>query len=325
MNWDTRVTELLGIEYPIIQGGLAYLAYADLAAAVSEAGGLGQITAMSLADKTRLQQEIRKVRKKTGRPFGVNFSIGQQRRPFEGMVQTAVDEKVPVITVTGGNPEPVLRMTKGTGIKTMVLVAAKRQAQKAEQLGADAVMVVGQEGGGHIGRQDTGTFVLIPEVVEAVSIPVIASGGIGDGKGLMAALALGAEGVEMGTRFIATQECIHAHPAYKKALLEAGDRDTVVIKRSLGAPARALRNKWTEKILELEQEAPGYEVLQPYISGEANKRFIYEGEDSVGFGWGGQISARINDIPSVKNLIMRMIGEASDIRRSWSVGKENDL
>ncbi|SDL78424.1 NAD(P)H-dependent flavin oxidoreductase [Sediminibacillus halophilus] len=325
MKWNTRVTELLGIDYPIIQGGLAYLAYADLAVAVSEAGGLGQITAMSLTTEKQLQQEIVKVREKTGKPFGVNFSIGQQRRPFQGMVQTAINEKVPVITVTGGNPEPVLMMTRGTGIKTVVLVAAKRQAQKAEQLGADAVIVVGQEGGGHIGRQDTGTFVLTPQVVEAVSIPVIASGGIGDGKGMMAALALGAEAVEMGTRFIATKECIHAHPAYKQALLDAEDRDTLVIKRSLGAPARALRNKWTEKIIELEQDGPGYEVLQPYISGEANKRFIYEGEISNGFGWGGQISARISDIPSVEELINRTISEAADIRRAWSAGKEESL
>ncbi|WP_053219809.1 NAD(P)H-dependent flavin oxidoreductase [Virgibacillus senegalensis] len=325
MNWETRVTDLLGIEYPIIQGGLAYLAYADLAAAVSNAGGLGQVTAMSLTDEKQLQQEIEKVRSMTDKPFGVNFAIGQQRRPFKGMVQTAIDEEVPVITVTGGNPEPILAMTKGSSIKTMVLVAAKRQAQKAEELGADAVIVVGQEGGGHIGREDMGTFVLTPQVVESVSIPVIASGGIGDGKGMMAALALGAEGVEMGTRFIATKECIHAHQAYKQALIEAGEQDTMVIKRSLGAPGRVLRNKWTEKIIELEQDNPGFEVLQPYISGDSNKRYIHLGDDSSGFGWAGQISARITDIPSVKNLIERMIGEANDFRRTWSVGKERDL
>ena len=191
MEWKTRVTELLGITYPIIQGGLAYLAYADLAAAVSNAGGLGQITAMSLESPERLREEIRKVKEKTDRPFGVNFAIGQHGRAFSHMLEAALDEGVPVVSVTGGNPAPFFEQLKGTDVKTLVLVAAVRQAVKAEELGADAVMVVGQEGGGHLGKYDTGTFVLIPKVVESVSIPVIASGGIADGRGLMAALILG--------------------------------------------------------------------------------------------------------------------------------------
>src|SRR5690625_7679371 len=186
--WETRVTELLGIKYPIIQGGLAYLAYAELAAAVSNAGGLGQITAMSLPSPEALQKEIKRVRTLTSNAFGVNFAIGAGRRPYEEMVEVAIAEQVPVISVTGGNPTGVLSLLKGHPIKTLVLVAARRQAEKAEQLGADEDMVVGQEGGGHIGRNDTGTFVLTPHVVEHISIPVIASGGIVDGKGLMAAL-----------------------------------------------------------------------------------------------------------------------------------------
>src|SRR5699024_11122638 len=156
-------------------------------------------------------------------------------------------------------------LVKGTGVKTLVLVAARRQAEKAEELGADAVMVVGQEGGGHIGRSDTGTFVLAPQVAESVSIPVSASGGIVDGKGLMAALALGAEGIEMGTRFIATKECVHAHEAYKQAILDADENATTVIKRSIGAPARALKNKWTDEILEIETKEAGYESIKDYI------------------------------------------------------------
>ncbi|SDJ75249.1 NAD(P)H-dependent flavin oxidoreductase [Sediminibacillus albus] len=317
MKWSTELTDLLGIDIPIIQGGLAYLAYSELAAAVSNAGGLGQITAMSLENETLLREEISKLRDKTDKPFGVNFAIGEQRRPFQHMVQAAIDEEVPVISITGGNPGPVLKLLEGTGIKTMVLVAAKRQALKAEELGADAVMVVGQEGGGHIGRNDTGTFVLTPQVADAVSIPVIASGGIGDGKGLMAALALGAQGVEMGTRFIATKECIHADSAYKQAILNAGEQDTLVIKRSIGAPARALKNQWTEQLVEMEKQNPGYQELKSYISGEANKRFIYEGQESDGFGWAGQISARINDIPSVGELMERIMAEAAVIRNDW--------
>jgi len=319
MEWNTRVTEIFNITYPIVQGGLAHLAYADLAAAVSNAGGLGQITAMSLGSPDTLRNEIHRVRELTNNPFGVNFAIGASRRPYEEMVKVAVEEKVPAISVTGGNPKGVLDLVKGHNIKTLVLVAARRQAEKASELGADAVMVVGQEGGGHIGRSDTGTMVLTPQVVDHVNIPVLASGGIVDGRGLMAAFALGAEGIEMGTRFIATKECVHAHETYKKAILEADENATTVIKRSIGAPARALKGDWTEKILEIEKEQAGYESIKDYISGEANKRFIHDGHIDKGFGWSGQGAARINDIPTVEELIQSIIKEATEIRRKWSV------
>lgn len=318
MKWNTRVTDLLNIKYPIIQGGLAHLAYAELAAAVSNAGGLGQITAMSLPDEKELKKQIRRAKSLTTKPFGVNFAIGQHDRPFEKMVEAAIEEEVSVISVTGGNPKAVLDMVGGTNIKKLVLVAAKRQAEKAEELGADAVMVVGQEGGGHIGRSDTGTMVLTPQVVEHISIPVIASGGIIDGRGMMAALALGAEGIEMGTRFIATKECVDAHPSYKQALLEADENSTVVIKRSLGAPARALKNSWTEHILSIEKEQAGYESLKEYISGDANKEYIHKGYEDRGFGWAGQGAAGIKDIPSVEELINHIIHGAENIRKKWS-------
>ncbi|SER24394.1 NAD(P)H-dependent flavin oxidoreductase [Piscibacillus halophilus] len=314
----TRVTDLLNIDLPIVQGGLAHLAYAELAAAVSNAGGLGQITAMSLPNEKALRQEIHKVREMTDNPFGVNFAIGQHGRPFEHMVQVAVDEQVPVISVTGGNPKPVLEMFKGTETKKLVLVAAKRQAVKAEELGADAVMVVGHEGGGHLGRDDIGTFVLTPEVVDSVNIPVIASGGVSDGRGLMAALALGAEGIEMGTRFIATKECVHAHESYKQSLLEANEKSTVLIKKSIGAPARALKNSWTDQILELEEKEAGYEGLKNYISGEANKRYIYEGKQEEGFAWAGQVAMRIRDVPTVQELFDTIKEEVEQIKTKWN-------
>ena len=318
MNWKTRVTELLHIQYPIIQGGLAHLAYAELAAAVSNAGGLGQITAMSLDSPEELRREIVKVRYLTDKPFGVNFAIGQHGRPFREFVDIAIQENVPVVSVTGGNPTPLFQQLEGKNIVKLVLVASKRQAEKAEELGADAVMVVGQEGGGHLGKDDIGTFVLIPRVVDAVRIPVIASGGVGDGRGLMAALSFGAEGVEMGTRFIATEECIHASEVYKRALIEGEESGTVVIKRSLGAPARAISNVWTDKILNAEQSNPGYEGLKSYISGESNKRYIYDGEADKGFAWAGQVMGLIQDIPSVKELIERMITQGEDIRKKWN-------
>ncbi|WP_053366052.1 NAD(P)H-dependent flavin oxidoreductase [Bacillus sp. FJAT-27245] len=317
MEWRTRVTEMLGIEYPIIQGGLAHLAYSELASAVSNAGGLGQITAMSLDSPKMLREEIRKTKKKTDKPFGVNFAIGQHGRPFHHYVEAAIEESVPVISMTGGNPAPIFNQIKGAGCKTLVLVASRRQALKAEQLGADAVMVVGQEGGGHLGKDDIGTMVLIPRVAESVTIPVIASGGIADGRGLMAAFALGAEGIEMGTRFIAVKECVHANEKYKQKLLERDESDTVIIKKSLGAPGRVIHNEWAEKIIELEKKGIGYEQLKEYISGEANRRFIYEGKVEEGFAWAGQAIGLIRDIPTTKELFERILGEASEIRRRW--------
>lgn len=317
MGFETRVTKLLNIEYPIIQGGLAYLAYSDLAAAVSNAGGLGQITAMTLGTPDALREEIRKLKTMTDKPFGVNYAIGQHGRPFEDMVEVAIKEQVPVISVTGGNPKGVLDMIEGHDIKKLVLVAARRQAEKAEELGADAVMVVGQEGGGHLGRGDIGTLVLTPQVVDNISIPVIASGGIVDGRGLMAALSLGAEGIEMGTRFIATREC-HAHENYKQAILDSDENSTVVIKRTIGAPARVLNGPWTEKILEIEQENLGYESLKDYISGKVNNQYILEGDNTQGFGWAGQASARIHDIPTVQSLVDSIMIEANQIRQKWT-------
>ncbi len=317
MNWNTRITETFGIQYPIIQGGLAHLAYSDLASAVSNAGGLGQITAMSLTSPEALKEEIRKTREKTDRPFGVNFAIGSHGRPYEHMLNAALEEDVKIISVTGGNPVPFFERLQGKNVKTLVLVSEVRHAQKAESLGADAVMVVGHEGGGHLGRQDVSTLVLIPQVVDAVDIPVVASGGIGDGRGWMAAHALGAEGIEMGTRFIATKECVAASEAYVQKIIQSESADTIVVKRSIGAPARALRNEWTEKIIEIEQTNPTYEALKTYISGKANQRFIHDGIEREGYGWAGQVVGLIRDVPSVEELFHRMKKEAEQIRKQW--------
>ncbi|GIP51144.1 NAD(P)H-dependent flavin oxidoreductase [Paenibacillus vini] len=324
MDWNTRLTELLKIKYPIIQGGLAYLAYSDLAAAVSNAGGFGQITAMSLPDAKALRSEIKRTRTLTDKPFGVNFAIGMHRGDLEERLRIAIEEQVAAVTLTGGNPAPLLPVLQSANLKTLVLVSSRMQAQKAEQLGASAVIVVGHEGGGHLGRDEVGTMVLVPQVVDAVRIPVIASGGIGDGRGWMASLALGAEGIVMGTRFIATRECLHASSSYKNALVEASSADTVVIKRSIGFPARALRSPVTDKILELERKNTDYEALKPYISGEVNRRWIYDGIQEEGFGWAGQAVGLIHDIPEVSELIQRMVIEAEEIRRKWTAGDSPD-
>ena len=305
---------MFGIQYPIVQGGLAHLAYAELAAAVSNAGGLGQITAMTLGTPEKLRDEIRKVRTLTSQPFGVNFAIGAHHGQYKDLLEVAIEEQVPVLSITGANPTPIFERLQGENIRTLVLVAGVRQAQKAEALGADAVMAVGQEGGGHIGRDDIGTMVLIPRVVASVSIPVLASGGIGNGSGLLAALALGAEGIEMGTRFIATKECIHANEVYKQAIVNAKETDTVIIKRTLGAPGRVLKTEYTQQIIAREQEGTTYEDLKDAISGKANSRYIYEGKETDGFGWAGQVVGLIDTIPTVQELLNEMISEAEEGR-----------
>jgi len=308
----TKITTLFGIEFPIIQGGLAYLADATLAAAVSNAGGLGQITATSLNCAAALRDEIVKYKTLSNKPFGVNFAISRFSENYMHLLEVAIEMNVPVISITGGDPTPVFEKIKGTSIKTMVLVADVRQAQKAELLGADAVIAVGQEGGGHLGRTDIGTFVLIPRVVDSVSIPVIASGGIGDGRGLIAALALGAEGIEMGTRFIATQECVLASQGYKDNLISAKETETVVIKRTLKTPGRVLSSVYADKILELEAQGADYQTLKEYISGETNKKYISTGDSTQGYGWAGQVVGLIDDNPAIKDLFDRIMIQVNE-------------
>ncbi len=318
LDWTTPITELLRIRYPIIQGGLAYLAYSELAVAVSNAGGLGQITAMSLPDAETLRREIERVRARTDQPFGINFAIGMHGADYNDRLRVAIEERVPAVTVTGGNPVPLLEQLRRTDIKMLVLVASRRQAQKAEQHGASAVIVVGQEGGGHLGRDDVGTMVLVPQVADAVNIPVVASGGIGDGRGWMAAHALGAAGIEMGTRFIATRECVHASEAYQRAIIECSESDTAVIKRSIGYPARVLRSGYIDNLLKVEHETPTYEALKDLMNGEANRRFIHDGDSERGFGFAGQSAGMVDDVPTVAELFHRMVAEAEAVRNRWS-------
>lgn len=262
-----------------------------------------------------LRTQIATVRRLTDRPFAVNFSLG--RRFSLDLVDVAIEERVPAVSITGGNPEPVLARLAGTCIVSLVLVAGVRQAQKAEALGASVIIAVGAEGGGHIGRDDVSTLVLLPRVLEAVKAPVVASGGLASGRGLAAALAMGAEGIEMGTRFVATQECV-AHPNYKQALVNARETDTVVIERSLGRPARVLRSAHVERILALEARGALPEELMPLISGECNRRAAIEGDMEEGFAWAGQSVGLIHDVPPVAELIERTVAEAEAcLDRAW--------
>ncbi len=308
----TRLCELLSIEYPIIQGGLAYLARAELCAAVSEAGGLGQITAATLSSPEELREEIRKVRARTQKPFGVNFAMGY--RSLEPYIDVALEEGVRIVTITGGNPEPYMKYidARVPGVKKIILVAGVRAAQKAEALGADAIIAVGYDGGGHLGRDDVGTMALIPRIVDSVKIPVAASGGIVDGRGLMAALALGADGIEMGTRFVAVQEC-PAHEAYKKLLLETKENETVIVERSIGRPARVLKTGGAQRILEAEARGATLEELLPLISGKVNAKAALEGDLEEGFVYAGQGVGLIQDVPTVAELFHRILAEARAI------------
>jgi enoyl-[acyl-carrier protein] reductase II len=312
----TRVTELFGIRYPIVQGGLAHLSFSGLAAAVSEAGGLGQIGMACFETPEEMRADIRRLKALTALPFGVNFPLGH--KPVEAFVDVALEEGAHVLSITAGNPEGVLRQIAASGVKplpkTMVLVAGTRAARKAQDLGANAVIAVGYEGGGHLGRDDVGTLVLTPKIVETVSIPVLASGGIMDGRGMAAALALGADGVELGTRFIAVAECI-AHQNYKEALVAASEADTVIIERTMGRPARVLRRgPLVERILAIEDDLTrrgasreeAFEALSPYIRGEINKLAAIDGRLDEGFIWAGEGVGLITDIPTARELIERM-------------------
>ncbi|MBA3826395.1 MAG: nitronate monooxygenase [Ktedonobacterales bacterium] len=321
----TRVSDLLGIDYPIVQGGLAYLSLAPLAAAVSNAGGLGQIGVAGLATPADLRSEIAHYRTLSQHPFGVNFPIGI--KPMEEFLEVALEADAPVVSFTGGNPEALLRRTQaaGAGTRTLVLVAGVRAARKAEDLGADAVIAVGFEGGGHLGRDDLGTLVLVPRIAEAVKIPVLASGGIADGRGFAAALALGATGVELGTRFVAVTEG-NAHPAYKAAIVAAEETDTVIIERSIGRPARVLRSPFVEQLLAIEADlarrgATREEALPemlPFILGENNTRAAIDGDLEHGFVWGGQVVGLIHDIPTTADLIWHMVRTARSISHTMS-------
>ncbi|MBQ8301259.1 MAG: nitronate monooxygenase, partial [Clostridia bacterium] len=252
----TRLCELLGIEYPIIQGGMAWVATAELAAAVSNGGGVGLIAAGNAPGEV-VREQIQKAKSLTDKPFGVNVMM---MSPFVDEVMQVILEEKPAVVATGaGNPGKYIAALKEAGIKVMPVVASVAMAKKMEKDGADAVIAEGTEAGGHIGELTT--MVLVPQVVDAVSIPVIAAGGIADSRGAVAAFALGADGIQVGTRFICSTECI-AHENYKQAVLKAKDRDAVVTGRSTGAPVRALKNKLTREYDRLEKEGASFEEIE---------------------------------------------------------------
>ena len=305
----TEICDILGIRYPIIQGGMAWVSDAELAAAVSEAGGLGIIAAGN-APADWVEQEIVKAKKLTGKPFGVNIML---LSPYvDDVVDVVVKYGVKVITTGAGSPGKYMDKFKSIGAKVIPVVASVALAKRMESAGVDAVIAEGMESGGHIGELTTMT--LVPQVVDAVKIPVIAAGGIADGRGLVAAFALGARGVQMGTRFVASKECTIAQ-TYKEAIVKAKDRDTVVTGRATGHPVRILKNKLAREFLKLESSGASVEELEKF--GEGRLRLAArEGDVVNGSVMAGQISGLIKDIKPVKDIIEDIVKEANEVLKN---------
>lgn len=304
--FKTSICEILGIKYPILQGGMAWVATAELAAAVSNAGGLGIIGAGN-APGDYVRKEIRKAKELTDKPFGVNIML---LSPFvDEVIEAVYEERVPVITTGAGNPGKYIARFKEIGTKIIPVVPAVALAKKMEQLGVDAVIAEGTESGGHVGELTT--MALVPQVVDAVNIPVIAAGGIADGRGLVSALALGAQGVQMGTIFVCASECT-AHENYKQAIIKAGDRGTIVTGRSTGHPVRILKNKLAREFEKLEKTNADAEELEKLGVGRL-KAAVVDGDINQGSIMAGQISGLVYKIKPAKDIIEDILIEAKEI------------
>lgn len=316
--FKTKLTEMLNIEYPIIQGGMAWVANHKLAAAVSEAGGLGIIGAGSLPGES-IREEIRKLKKLTNKPFGVNIMLMSPHA--EDIVGIICEEGVPVVTTGAGSPGKYVSKLKEHNVKIIPVVPTVSLARRLEKLGVDALIVEGTEAGGHIG--ELATMPLVPQVVDKVNIPVIAAGGIADGRGLIAALSLGACGVQMGTRFVCSKET-DIHENYKEEIIRANERDALVVGRSTGHPIRSLKNKYTSEFFKLEKTDMDLMELEKFSIGRL-KKAVTSGDIENGSLMAGQISGMIKDIKPCKDIIEDIIKEASSVLDSLSLlrGGEN--
>jgi len=312
--FKTRVTELFGIKYPIIAGGMHLLSRAELVAAVSNAGGLGILASTTFETKEELREEIRKTRSLTNKPFGVNLNLFpmMRQRSVEEDIDLFIDEGVGIVESSGASPEPYVHRLKEAGVKIIHKVPAVRFAQKAESVGVDAVTIVGFECAGHPGMDDVTSLILVPLTADALKIPVVAGGGFCDARSFVAALALGADGVMMGTRFVATHEC-NVHPKIKEWLVKARETDTTLIDRSLGLPMRVVKNKPAEKALEMDKRGASLEELLTVISGELGRKAWMEGDIDAGVVSLGMAVGRIHEIVSVKKAIDDIIEEAQAI------------
>ncbi|MBN3788560.1 nitronate monooxygenase family protein [Burkholderia sp. Ac-20353] len=318
----TRVTELLGIRYPIIQGGMQWVGRAELASAVSNAGGLGVLTSLTQPSPEALAAEIRRCHEMTDKPFGVNLTIlpSSSPPPYEAYLDAAIDSGVKVLETAGNNPKTFIDKAKAAGVRIVHKCTSVRHALSAERNGVDAISIDGFECAGHPGEDDVGGFVLFAAAADQVKVPLIASGGIADGRGLAAALMLGAEGVNMGTRFCATEEA-PIHRQIKEALVAASERDTQLIFRTLHNSGRVLKNAISNEVVALERRPGGCEFkdIQPLVAGARGRAALESGEVDGGLVWASQVVGLIRDIPTCAELLERIVAEC---RRELERGRK---
>ncbi len=318
---ENNVTKLLGIRYPIVQGAMQWLSVPELAAAVSNAGGLGIITAATCPDKESLKAEIRRMKSMTDKPFAVNISLLPKPSPTEKtpeQMEAVLEEGVAIVETSGRNPDAYVERLKKAGVTVMHKVPSVRYALKAQQIGVDLVTIVGFECGGHPGMKDTSTMIQMRRASEKLSIPFLAGGGVADANGLAAAFALGAQGVVVGTRFIASTEC-QIHPNFKKWVLESSEEDTMLVQRSVGSTTRARRNAAAERVLELEGQGASLADLMPIISGQITRRCYAEGETEGCVFPLGQSAGLVHEIKPVQEIIEELFtgarAVAEDLQR----------
>jgi NAD(P)H-dependent flavin oxidoreductase YrpB (nitropropane dioxygenase family) len=312
----TRITELFGIEYPIIQGGMHHVGYAELAAAVSNAGGLGIITGLTQGTPEKLAAEIARCHSMTDKPFGVNITFLPSMTPpdYPGLIQAVIDGGVKIVETAGNNPAPYMPMLKAAGIKVIHKCTAVRHALKAQAVGCDAVSVDGFECGGHPGEDDIPNFILLPRAADELEIPFVSSGGMADARSLVASLSMGAEGMNMGTRFIATQEA-PVHQNVKDAILAASELDTRLVMRPLRNTERVLNNLAVERLLAKEKSLGSDITIQDILPEVAAvyPKIMKEGDMDAGAWSCGMVAGLIHDVPTVEELIDRIMSEADDL------------
>ena len=312
--FKTRITELFGIKYPIVQGGMMWVSRAELVSAVSNAGGLGIMTAFTFPTPEQLAAEIKRTRALTDKPFGVNITLLPTLRTvdIDGYFDAVIKSGIKIVETAGRSPEPYIERLKAAGVKVIHKCTAVRFARTAQRIGCDAVSIDGFECAGHPGEEDVTSLILIPLTADAIEIPLIASGGFGDGRGLVAALALGAEAINMGTRFMATKES-PVHDKVKELFIKISERDTMLVNRSFRNTSRAWKNPTAEKVLEMENQGATIEQLAPLISGQAGRGMLETGDIDKGLLTVGQVVGLVRDIPTVKELIDRIIKEAEEV------------
>jgi nitronate monooxygenase len=312
--FSTTICKDLNIEYPIIQGGMMWVSKTELSSAVSNAGGLGIITALTFSSPEELRNEIRKMKEATDKPFGVNITLLPTLRPinYDAYIDIIIDEEVKIVETAGNNPEKYIVKLKDNNVKVIHKCTSIRHAKKAEKIGCDFISIDGYECAGHPGEDDITSLLLVPLAVDALKIPVIASGGFADARGFVAALALGATGVNMGTRFFATKEA-PVHDNIKQAIVNATERDTILILRTLKNTMRVLKNDLAKTVYEMESKGATLEELAPLLSGLRGKESFISGNANNSLIACGMTAGLIKDIPSVDELIQKIISEARSI------------